>query len=113
MLKDYKYFIEHYNDYEDKVNELIKDVTDFVEDDIKNKEYSTLSQEKLYNHMSVDTVLDCVLDDDWEDYDDPNELLEIYNHLLTLFAESVESRLKSKGYDVDTIMEEIKGDVYE
>lgn len=113
MLKDYKYFMEHYNDYEDKVNELIECVTDYVEDDIKNEEYSTLSREKLYNHMSVDTVIDCVLDDDWEDYDDSNELSEIHNHLLTMFVKSIEIRLKSKGYDVDTIMEEIKGNIYE
>ena len=48
MLKDYKYFMEHYNDYEDKVNELIKDVTDYVEDDIKNKINEVFSNKYLY-----------------------------------------------------------------
>lgn len=112
MIKDFKYFREHYNDYEAKVNELIECVTDYVEDDIKNDEYSTIDWEKLCNHMSVDTVLDCILTDDWEDYDDANELSDIHNYLLTLFAKSVEQRLKDKGYDVDTIMKEIKDNWY-
>lgn len=113
MVKDFKYFREHYNDYEAKVNELIECCTDYVIEDIQNKEYLTINWEKLCNQINVDAVLDCVLTDDWEDYDDANELSKIHNYVLTLFAKSVEQRLKNKGYDVDTIMKEIKDNWYD
>lgn len=113
MIKDFKYFREHYNDYEAKVNELIEYSTDYVEEDIKNKEFSKLNWEKLCNYINVDAVLDCILTDDWEDYDDANELSEVHNYVLTLFAKSVEQRLKDKGYDADTIMKEIKDNWYD
>ena len=46
MVKDFKYFREHYNDYEAKVNELIECCTDYVIEDIQNKEYLTINWEK-------------------------------------------------------------------
>lgn len=113
MLKDFKYFREHYNDYKDNVNELIEYSTNYVEEDIKNKEFLTIDWEKLCDYINVDAVLDCILTDDWEDYDDSNEVSEIHNYVLTLFAKSVEQKLKNKGYNVDTIMKEIKEDYHE
>jgi hypothetical protein len=108
MLKDFKYFMEHYNQYEDKIKDLISCNTDYLMDDIKesqdkNKDTVFDWEYLCTNYINIDAVVDCILCNEWEDYDNLNDLEDITCHMLDLFKISIKERLKTEGYDDTSI----------
>ena len=113
MLKDFKYFMEHYDQYENRIKEFISDNTDYLMDDIKERqdknEDIVFDWEYLcLNYVNVDAILDCVICNEWEDYDNSNDLDDICCHMLDLFKVSIEERLKTEGYDDASISHMLK-----
>lgn len=113
MLKDFKYFMEHYNQYEDKIKDLISCNTDYLMDDIKesqdkNKDTVFDWEYLCTNYINIDAVVDCILCNEWEDYDNLNDLEDITCHMLDLFKISIKERLKTEGYDDASIAHMLK-----
>ena len=113
MLKDFKYFMEHYGQYEDRIKGFISDNTDYLMDDIKERqdknEDIVFDWEYLcLNYVNVDAILDCIICDEWEDYDNSNDLDDNSCHMLDLPNTPPDAPPQTEGYDDASISHMLK-----
>lgn len=81
---------------------------DIKESQDKNKDIVFDWEYLCTNYINIDVVVDCILCNEWEDYDNLNDLEDITCHMLDLFKISIKERLKTEGYDDASIAHMLK-----